>query len=99
MLAGNYADDFDRPSKIELQVEGTAKKALSDLVKLLSQEEEPVDLQNEIYQIAKANGVQPKDFFRILYQIILASERGPKLGPFILDIGRKKVAVSVSEYL
>jgi len=65
----------------------------------LASENEPVDLQNSIYQIAKDNGIQPKDFFKILYQIILAAERGPKLGPFILDIGRKKVATTIAEYL
>jgi lysyl-tRNA synthetase class 1 len=43
--------------------------------------------------------VQPKDFFKILYQIILGTSRGPKIGPFISDIGRKKVAKTISEYL
>lgn len=99
LLAGNYADDFDKPSKIEVHIDDAGKKALSDLAKALSQEIEPVDLQNDIYQIAKANGLQPKDFFRLLYQIILGSERGPKLGPFVLDIGREKVAAAISEYL
>ena len=76
-----------------------SKKALSELSGLLSSENEPDDLQNVIYQIAKNNGIQPKDFFKILYQIILAAERGPKLGPFIIDIGRKKVSQAISEYL
>ena len=98
-LAGNYADDFDKPTKVEVQIDDTFKIALSELSTLLSSEEEPGDLQNSIYQIAKNNGIQPKDFFKILYQIILASDRGPKLGPFILDIGRKKIAGSISEYL
>ena len=98
-LAGNYADDFDKPTKVELQIDGMSKKALSELSGLLSSENEPDDLQNVIYQIAKNNGIQPKDFFKVLYQIILASERGPKLGPFIIDIGRKKVSQAISEYL
>src|SRR5947209_632623 len=98
-LAGNYADDFDKPTKVEVNIDDISKKALSELASVLSSENEPIDLQNMIYQIAKNNGVQPKDFFRILYQIILASDRGPKLGPFIRDIGRKKVALTISEYL
>ncbi|TLX90312.1 MAG: lysine--tRNA ligase [Thaumarchaeota archaeon] len=98
-LAGNYADDFDKPTKVEVRMDDISKKALSELASVLSSENEPIDLQNMIYQIAKNNGVQPKDFFRILYQIILASDRGPKLGPFIRDIGRKKVALTISEYL
>ena len=99
MLAGNYADDFDKPTKVEVQIDDTSKNALIELTKILSLESEPEDLQNTIYNIAKNNGIQPKDFFRILYQIILASDRGPKLGPFILDIGRKKAALTISEHL
>jgi len=98
-LAGNYADDFDKPSKVEVQLDEASRKALSELANALASENEPVDLQNSIYQIAKDNGIQPKDFFKTLYQIILAAERGPKLGPFILDIGRKKVATTITEYL
>lgn len=99
MLAGNYADDFDKPTKVEVQIDDMSKKALIELTKILSVESEPDDLQNTIYNIAKSNGIQPKDFFRILYQIILASDRGPKLGPFILDIGWKKAALTISEHL
>lgn len=98
-LAGNYADDFDKPTKVEIQIDYLSKNALSELVTILSSEVEPDDLQNSIYKIAKEKGMQPKDFFKTLYQIILASDRGPKLGPFILDIGRKKVASSISEHL
>jgi lysyl-tRNA synthetase class 1 len=98
-LAGTYADDFDKPIKVEVQMDETTKKSLKELATILSSDIEPTDLQNSIYQIAKDNSVQPKDFFKILYQIILASERGPKIGPLIMDIGRKKVAQTLLEYL
>lgn len=98
-LAGNYSDDFDRPSKVEIQLDEQTKKAIKNLADILAAENEPVELQNSIYQIAKNMGLQPKDFFKTLYQIILASDRGPKIGPFIIDIGRKKVAHTLAEYL
>jgi len=98
-LAGNYADEFDQQEKIEIELDEVTKKALKELTLPLNKEEEPEDIQNTIYQIAKSNGLQPKDFFRILYQIILGTPRGPKIGPFISDIGRKKVAKTISEYL
>ena len=97
-LAGNYADDFDKPSKVEIQLDEITKQAIKNLVDMLTAEDEPLDLQNSIYQIAKNVGLQPKDFFETLYQIILASDRGPKIGPFIIDIGRKKVAHVLSEH-
>ena len=98
-LAGNYADEFDEQEKIEIDMDDSAKKALGLLSTALDAEEEPEDIQNTIYQIAKSNDVQPKDFFKILYQIILGTTRGPKIGPFITDIGRKKVAKTISEYI
>lgn len=98
-LAGNFSDDFDEQEKVDVQIDDSTKNALKELADLLSAESEPDDLQNSIYQIAKKNNVQPKDFFQILYRIILSTTRGPKIGPFILDIGRKKVSQILSSYL
>jgi lysyl-tRNA synthetase class 1 len=98
-MAGNYADDFDLQEKVDVQIDDATKKALGELADLLEADDEPDDLQNTIYQIAKKNNVQPKDFFKILYQIILSTNRGPKIGPFILDIGRKKVSQTLASYL
>lgn len=98
-LAGNFSDDFDEQEKVDVQIDDSTKNALKELADLLAAESEPDDLQNSIYQIAKKNNVQPKDFFQILYRIILSTTRGPKIGPFILDIGRKKVSQILSSYL
>ncbi len=98
-LAGNYSDDFDEQEKIEIQLDDITKTALKELVDVLISEKEPEDLQNNIYQIAKSNDVQPREFFRILYQIILNTNRGPKIGPFILDIGRQKVGQTIQNYI
>ena len=98
-IAGNYSDEFDEQEKTQVDLDETAKKALRILVEKLGGDEEPEDIQNTIYQIAKSNDVQPKDFFKILYQIILGTSRGPKIGPFISDIGRKQVAKTISEYV
>ena len=98
-LAGNYADRFDQREKMDIQIDELTKKALKELSEILGAKDEPEDLQNIIYQIAKKNDVAPKDFFKILYQIILSTTRGPKIGPFIADIGRKKVAQILSNYV
>jgi len=100
-LAGNYSDDFEE-TKIpatKITVDDSSKVALKQLADLLQKDETPEDLQNSIYSIAKENQVQPKDFFRILYQIILSKDRGPKIGPFIEDIGKKKVADAISKHI
>jgi len=100
-LAGNYSDDFEE-TKIpatKITVDDSSKVALKQLADLLQKDETPEDLQNSIYSIAKENQVQPKDFFKILYQIILSKDRGPKIGPFIEDIGKKKVADAIYRHI
>ncbi len=98
-IAGNFADMFDKQEKIQIDLNDSSKKALKMLAGTLCAKEEPEDIQNTIYQIAKSNDVQPKDFFRTLYQIILGTSRGPKIGPLISDIGREQVAKTLSEYV
>ena len=83
----------------KITVDDSSKVALKQLADLLQKDETLEDLQNSIYSIAKENQVQPKDFFRILYQIILSKDRGPKIGPFIEDIGKKKVADAISKHI
>ena len=95
-MAGNFADEFGLQDKIELDMDSKLRDALRLLVSSL--ESEPEDIQSAIYQIAKSNGIPPKDFFKTLYQIILGTSRGPKIGPFIEDIGVKKVAGMISKY-
>ena len=100
-LAGNYSDDFEE-TKIpatKIMVDDSCKVALKQLVDLLQNGDTAEDLQNSIYNIAKENQIQPKDFFKILYQIILSKDRGPKIGPFIEDIGKKKVADTISKHI
>ena len=100
-LAGNYSDDFEETKvpATKITIDNSSKTALKELAKLLSDNEKIDDLQNSIYSIAKENQVQPKDFFKLLYQIILSTERGPKIGPFIEDIGEKNVADAISKHI
>ncbi len=100
-LAKQYSADFVE-TKIPaagLEIDDSTKAALKQLVRLLKEKDKIEDLQNSIYSIAKENQVQPKDFFRIIYRIIISGPRGPKLGRFIEDIGKKKVADDISRYI
>ena len=98
-MAGNFADEFDKQEKTQLELDDSLKKALKILAESLNQDKELEDIQNIIYQIAKTNDIQPKDFFKTLYQIILGTSRGPKIGPFISDIGPKQVAKTLFEHV
>ena len=98
-LAGNFADEFGKQEKANVELDSDMKSALKILVDKLVTVQESDDIQNVIYQTAKSNGIKPKDFFIALYQILLGSTRGPKIGPLIRDMGNEKVTDMISEHL
>jgi lysyl-tRNA synthetase, class I len=49
------------------------------------------DVQTIIFNNAKSSNLQPKEIFRILYKILINTEKGPKLGNYIVDVGIENV--------
>ncbi len=46
-------------------------------------------IQNELYRIAREAGIDMKDWFKLLYQVLLGAESGPRFGSFIALYGVK----------
>ncbi len=80
------------PENIELNQH--QKKALHLLAEKLRKEKwDEKTLFNEFYRIAKDElKIEPNDLFKAAYKVLLNKERGPKLAPFILALGKEKVA-------
>ena len=96
-LAGNYADDFGSPAEAEVDLDMDTRRALSALADVLDAPGDPEDLQGAIFDAARTGNVPPRKLFSALYQIILGTSRGPRLGPFIDDMGRRRVGRIVRE--
>lgn len=98
-LAGNWADDFGHFEKVQVSVDDKQRKALSDLIEIVRNESDPKNLQTKIFEVSRSNGIEPRDFFKILYNILLSADRGPRLGPYIVDVGTEKVADALKQYV
>ena len=73
------------------------KEALHLLAASLEKKEwDEQSLFNEFYNICEETGIKNTDFFRAAYNVLLNKDRGPKLAPFILTLGREK-AISLFE--
>jgi len=59
--------------------------------KLKEKEYDEKPLFEEFYTISKETDLDPKEFFKGAYLVLIAKEKGPKLAPFILTIGKEKV--------
>jgi len=79
------------PKDIELNAK--EKQALHEIAKLLKEKEyDEKSLFNEFYEVSKQLDLNPPDLFKAAYRVLLNKERGPKLAPFILTLGKEKVA-------
>ncbi|MEM2394646.1 MAG: lysine--tRNA ligase, partial [Candidatus Bathyarchaeia archaeon] len=87
----NWVRDFEeiRETAVTLKVE--EKIAITELIEVLKGAEEAEKIQNAIFNIAKKHGLQTPDFFRILYEILIGAPQGPRLGPYILAMGKQNV--------
>jgi len=53
------------------------------------------EVQGLAFDIIKKNHLKPSDFFSAMYSILVGSDRGPRLGPYVVDTGAKRVAEKV----
>jgi lysyl-tRNA synthetase class 1 len=73
------------------------KTALAELNRELGKIDDEEKLQSKIYDIARAHSIEPKKFFRTIYNLLLNNDEGPKLAPFILAAGKEKVIKLLEE--
>ncbi|MGQ9719599.1 MAG: lysine--tRNA ligase [Nitrososphaerales archaeon] len=91
-LASNWAEDFRVVEKKKLALTEDEKIALRGLAELIKKVEDAEKIQTEVFELARRHGIEPPILFRTVYQILIGSERGPRLGRYIVDIGREEAA-------
>lgn len=82
-----YKEDVKTPAEIsELD-----KEVIKEVITAIEQNDDADSLQNGIFEVAKKRDIRPKDFFKIVYRAMLGTERGPRLGPYIVDVGKEEI--------
>ena len=85
--ATNWVNDFKSVEDIKIDLSNEQKIAVKSLAKSLEGIDGADAIQTAIFETARNNNIKPRDFFKLLYQMLLNSDRGPKLGPYIHTIG------------
>jgi len=97
--ASNWVKDFEEIKETQVRLSDEEKKAILALVDVLENEADPDKIQNAIFNAAKSNGVQPRAFFRTLYAVLLGAPQGPRLGPYMLAMGKQNVIAALERTL
>ncbi len=84
----NYYNDFVLPNKKYLNIDDSNKAVfinIRDVLKnQINENTSAEEIQTLLYEVGKKNEFQNlKDFFKLVYQVLLGQEQGPRLGSFI----------------
>jgi lysyl-tRNA synthetase class 1 len=52
-----------------------------------------------IFDISRRNGIGIKEFFTLLYRILVGADKGPRIGNYVLDLGIERTCNLVQSYL
>ena len=95
----HWAEDFEEVEKTTINLNSKETDAIKELITVLERETQSDNIQGAIFHTARKYGLKPKRFFMILYQVLIGIPRGPKLGPYIVDIGTKNVMKRLEEII
>lgn len=84
----NYYNDFVRANKHYREanlIEKSAILSLKAALELIDQDSDVDILQNKVFEIGKNHGYEKnmRDWFAVLYQVLLGQNQGPRMGSFI----------------
>ena len=97
--AFNWTLDFEEIKETPVTLTEPERKAVAALITALSITEDPDMIQNGIFNAAKNSGMQPRDFFKTLYTILMGAPQGPRLGPYVLAMGKQNVIAALQRAL
>jgi lysyl-tRNA synthetase class 1 len=91
-----YYQDFVKASKkfrLPTAKEREALQDLADTLHKLPEDSTAEFIQNEVYEAGKRHFAQAelRQWFKTLYEVLLGSEQGPRMGAFIKLYGRDNV--------
>ena len=85
------------PQVSAAQLDPKTAEALREFAKALESCKSADDIQGLAFESIRRSGTKPSDFFSAVYRILLGTERGPKLGPYVMDAGPAVIARKLRE--
>jgi len=97
--ADNWDKDFIKHEEMKIELSEKERSSIKELIEEIEKEKDGEKLQYKIFEIAKKNGIKPVKFFQLIYKIIIGQERGPRLGPYIIDRGKNEIINKLKEFI
>lgn len=97
----NWIREFGSPpiKEVKIEISEGEKRAIRSLICKIKSLENGEEIQSKIFEVAREHSITPREFFKLLYLIILGRDKGPRLGPLIADMGVNNIINRLSKYI
>ncbi|MDG6898726.1 MAG: lysine--tRNA ligase [Nitrososphaerota archaeon] len=85
--ASAWAGREGRKAAEKIEVPQSVSKAIRDFADRVMGAKNADEVQTAAFESVRANGLRPDEFFPVVYSILVGSDRGPRLGPYVMDAG------------
>ena len=76
----------------DIEINEKVERALEELACFVEEGHDGAEIQEKIYEIAKSNGIELGQFFKVNYKLLFSQERGPRLGPLLASLDQEFIA-------
>lgn len=97
--AFNWIRDFEEITETAIELSPQETIAIKALIQTLEKTDDENEIQTAIFTIARENNIKPAQFFKTLYTILLGAPQGPRLGPYIISMGKQNVIAALNRAL
>lgn len=87
----NYYTDFILPERSFPELTQEENELVDKFLKMIAVEMDSDVIQTQTYTIAKDSGTPPKEFFQLLYRVMLGKPSGPRIGSFVSQMGGERI--------
>ena len=104
LLACNWSDDHASREKFDVVLTEKEKTIIRKILNGIDSEDSASNLDSEeiqqlIYETSKQYEEQPRKIFRLLYKMLINADSGPKLGGYIIDLGKHRIRSMLEPYV
>ena len=89
--ASRWAKKDTLPHVEKLVIPARVVRALREFSERLGTAKTHDEVQAAAFESLKKHGLKPSEFFPFVYQALLGVDRGPRLGPYVVDTGSEYV--------
>lgn len=87
----HYYEDFVLPTRQVPKLDEKEWDMVAEFDQFIDTTDDAEAIQTGVFQIARQHGYQPKEFFKVLYGVLLGAPSGPRIGGFVKLVGTQRI--------